>query len=595
MAASPTSDLATRLQAIVQLQRQGELDDAERQLQPLLDRFPDLAAVRKAAATLALARGRHEDAIAHMREAVGHPPQPGPRLEYACLLAHTGRLREALPEFEAVAAARPDLADAWYFLGRTRQQLGRHASALPALRRARALAPADPRVLPALAEAEFKAGFPVDALPLWRELATQRPDDTDTLLKLGETLTRLGNDDAAAAWFRSAIGRQPDSPDLWMALGQAEEDRGERAAAHTAYERALALRPDWPHPLAGLLGLARGDAPEERVGQARRLLAGDLDDAGRALLGYALGKVMDARGRWPEAMADWDAANAARRRATGDFDADAHRRRGERTMAAFDATRFAAPRRGGSDDPRPVFIVGMPRSGTTLTEQIIAAHPAAFGAGELAELSLIADALPAIDGGVAGWPPDPARLAPGALDWAVARYLDAATRHAPPDARRIVDKAPLNYHRLGLAALMFPNARVIWCRRDPRDVAISIYGENFALEERSATTLAGIGATINLQEAMMRHWQRVLPLPILELRYETLVDDFEAQVRRLLAFAGLDWDPACLGFHASERAVQTPSRWQVRQPVHSRSVGRWRHYAFALGPLLDVLETPPPP
>ena len=151
----------------------------------------------------------------------------------------------------------------------------------------------------------------------------------------------------------------------------------------------------------------------------------------------------------------------------------------------------------------------------------------------------------------------------------------------------------MNFQLLGLIARMFPKARVIWCRRDPRDIAVSIYGENFALTERFATSMAGIGHCINAQIRLMRHWQRIAALPILEVDYEQLVGDLEQQARQLIEFVGLPWDPACLQFHAGERSVQTPSRWQVRQPVHTRSVARWKNYRFALQPLLDVLDSPP--
>jgi hypothetical protein len=144
---------------------------------------------------------------------------------------------------------------------------------------------------------------------------------------------------------------------------------------------------------------------------------------------------------------------------------------------------------------------------------------------------------------------------------------------------------------LDLIALLFPRARVIWCRRDPRDIAISIYGENFALNEKYASDFSGIAHYIEMQQKLMRHWQSSLPIPILESGYEQLVTSIEPEARRIIDFAGLPWDPACLEFHLSGRGVQTPSRWQVKQPIHTRSIGRWRNYASALGPAFDSLES----
>lgn len=555
------------------------------------------AAAQKAMAAQAARAGHYPQALAHMQRACELAPEAmGLRVELGCLLAHQGQLDASLAHFRLATEREPSLLDAWHFLGVTLLRLGRSLAAIAALRHAFAIAPDRPGTREALAEAEFRAGFPADALPLWRELSRRRPDDEDSTLKLGETLTRLGQGAEAVAVFRAALARRSSSPGLWMALGQAAEATGERDAAAQAYERALALRPGWIFPLSALLGLLRARAPDVRVDDATARLAGALPDGERAMLGYELGKVLDGRGEHAAAMQRWDDANAARRRERGDFDDAAMQLRIERTIATFDAQLFATRAGeipGRSDDPRPVFVVGMPRSGTTLTEQILAAHPQVFGAGELLELALIARSLPTRDGSPPGWPPRLDQLAPDVIAWAARRWLEGASRGAPADAARLVDKEPMNFHLLGLAALMFPRARVIWCRRDPRDIAVSIYGENFSLDEPFATSMHGIGRYIAGQERLMRHWQATLPLPILELHYEDLVRDIEPQARRLVDFLGLPWDPACLQFHQSAGFVQTPSRWQVRQPVHTRSVGRWRNYGQALAPLVAALDTPP--
>lgn len=593
---SPPTDTspATALADAERHLQQGDLARAGQVLRQLLLAHPASAAAHRAMAQLLARTGQLPPALEHMQRASAlEPGSAALRCEFGCLLAHAGRLEPALQQFRDTVALQPTFADGWYFLGITLARLQRDQEAMQPLRRARALAPSQTRTLEALAQVEFRAGHPVDALPLWRELAALRPGHEDTLLKLGESLSRVGEHEAALAHYSAAAERHPDSPGLRMALAQAEEDRGDREAAAAAYERALSLRPDWPVPLAALLGLTRGNAPEPRVQQARALLARtDVPDADRAHLGYALGKVFDARGDYRLAMDCWHEANAARRREAGEFDLASLQARVERTIALFDASMFRQPC-DGNPEPRLVFIVGMPRSGTTLTEQILAAHPRAFGCGELPDIALAARHLPSQRGTPQQWPHIVEDLDPSALPAAAARYLAAASRHAPADAERLVDKAPTNYYQLGLVARMFPKARVVWCRRDPRDIAVSTYGEDFSPSERSATRLDGIGHAINLQERLMRHWQAVLPLPILELRYEALVSAPEPEARRLLDFVGLPWDPACLAFHRSERGVQTPSRWQVKQPMHTRSVGRWRNYAFALEPLMAVLASPP--
>ena len=588
------AEVAARLDALAGLVQRGAFADAEAGLQRLLSEAPTLASAHRLMSTLAVRTGRPALALEHMQRAAALAPESAPlQCELGCLLAHQGQVQPAIEHFRRTTMLQPAFADGWYFLGITLARLHRDEEALPALRRALALAPGQARLVEALAQVEFRAGFPADALPLWRELVRLRPGHDDTLLKLGETLSRLGDNGQARQLYRDALAQRPDAADLWMALAQSEEDNGDRDAAAAAYEKALALRPDWAFPLSGLLGLLRAKAPEPRVEQARALQARPaLPDADRALIGYELGKVFDGRGEYAAAMASWNDANAARRRMTGEFDRQALQQRVERSLAVFDRALFAQAQ-GGSDDERPVFVVGMPRSGTTLTEQIIGSHGQAFGGGELPDMALIARNLPGRDGAPQPWPHVFEAIDPGVIRQATGRYLEAATRHAPAGALRLVDKAPMNFYILGLVALLFPRARVIWCRRDPRDIAVSIYGENFALNERFATSFEGIGHAINLQERLMRHWQQVLPTPILELEYEQLVSDIEPQARRIIEFTGLPWDPACLGFHQSERGVQTPSRWQVRQPVHTRSVGRWKNYDFAMAPLLAALDRDP--
>ena len=556
---------------------------------------PATAAGYKQQAQAALQAGNTGLALQHMQRANElAPASVALRFELGCLLAHLGRPDDALECFRACVAMQPDFAEGWHFIGLTLARQGHLHDALAPLRRAYALEPGNQRVLERLAQAEFEVGDAADALPLWRALDALRPGDEHVELKLGETLSRLGDADAAGALFEQALQRDPASANLWMARAQAEEISGRRDQAEAAYERALALRPGWAFPLAGLLGLRRGQANDTRVHEAQALLDDPArGDDERAMVGYELGKVFDGRGDYPRAMQAWHAANAARRRDQGEPEPADLASRVDASLAVFNRELFERAAGLGNPDERPVFIVGMPRSGTTLLEQMLAAHPQVHGAGELPDVSLIARDLPSRRGRPQQWPHILEDIALEPLPAAAKRYLAAALRQAPAGTARVIDKYPMNYYLLGLVALMFPKARVLWCRRDPRDVAISIYGENFALAERLATRLDGIGHLVRLQSRLMRHWQSVLPLPILEVRYEDVAADTQTQARRALDFLGLDWDPACLDFHRSERGVQTPSRWQVRQPVHTRSIGRWRHYENELAPLLAVLGDDP--
>lgn len=483
-------------------------------------------------------------------------------------LATGGDLAAALVEFEHAVRIAPGIVDGWYFLGVTLAKLGRPRDAAAALHRALSLMPDQIEIVGALAYAEFNSGEFAAAAPLFRRVCDTQPRNVDAQLKYGECLSQLGKPDEAAAAFRDAIAESPDAPELWLALGQACEEGGHRADADDAYRQAAVLAPAWPRPLAGLLALQRPEPDTELVKRGQAMFDDNtLPATERMALGHELGKAHDARGAYAEAWDCWVRANAMRREAAGPLDRDALAARLKQKLATKVAKADAV-----SDDPRPVFIVGMPRSGTTLVEQIIAAHPMAAGCGEMREVPALA-----------------ATVSDAAS--AAALYLAAAVARGHPGSQRLVDKQPLNLFNLDAIARWFRNAHVIWCRRDPRDVGLSIFSELMSPEARFATDLADIAHYHGAHVTLMSHWKTALHLPILEVEYERLVDDFAGEARRIVEFTGLDWDPACLDFHRAAGPVQTPSRWQVRQPVHRGAMGRWRHYKRELKPLITALKS----
>ena len=236
----------------------------------------------------------------------------------------------------------------------------------------------------------------------------------------------------------------------------------------------------------------------------------------------------------------------------------------------------------------PVFIVGMPRSGTSLIEQILASHPQAAGAGELPEVPRFADAMRGVLGAEIGYPQCAAELDAGSIESFAQSYLQRL-RETDSNAVRVSDKMPANCWHLGLIAVALPNARVIHCQRDPMDTALSIFFRRFTRGHPYAYALADIAAELRGYESMMAHWREQLPLRMLELSYEDLVDNLESGTRALLDFLDLPFDERCLRFHDTERLVHTASAWQVRQPLYSSAVGRWRHYAEQLEPLRRAL------
>jgi hypothetical protein len=240
----------------------------------------------------------------------------------------------------------------------------------------------------------------------------------------------------------------------------------------------------------------------------------------------------------------------------------------------------------------PVFIVGMPRSGTSLVEQILASHPAVHGAGELRLMKHFTDALPAELGSTAEFPECLDRLDKAACHRLAEAYLGDLHRLAP-DKARITDKLPLNFHNLGLIATLFPEAQIIHCRRDPRDVCWSCYFQNFR-EIAFACDLQMLGAYYRQYDRLMAYWKDMLPTPILDVCYEELVANLEHVSRQIVAFCGLPWDKACLDFHQTQRVVRTSSNIQVRQPLYRKSIGYWKNYEPYLGLLMKSLCGAPP-
>lgn len=582
--------ILAQLELMVDQLEGGNFDAAARTGTALLTAAPAHPGVHRNLALLAHATGDMSKTVEHMRKACQLAPyDAGLHKQLASLLVNHQQLGEALAHFDASLRLAPEDGHTWYLTGLALLRQGSASQAVQALKNAQRYLPHNARVQQAFAHAMFDGGLPENALPVWRSFASTSPDDLVTQLKLGELLSRNGKYEEALKHFAQLAEKPSFTADASMAMAQAHEDLGNRPQAADAYRQALTARPGWAVPLAGLLQLQPENADESEVDHVRQLLADTATtDADRALFGYALGKVYDRHGEYENAFDCWQQANRARRRMVGEPNPQALYQRVDALIQRCAHWPFATPiPQPGATGRRTVLIVGMPRSGTTLTEQIIASHPLAHGCGELAELPLLASSLwPSLQAHPPLWS---VPLTDDALGQAAASYSRAASRGASAEAQVLVDKAPLNFFNLWLIALLYPDTKIVWCRRHPLDIAVSIYGENFALDERLCTRLDGIGHYILAQERLMRHWQQVLPLPILEVAYESLVSDPENEARRIVEFTGLEWDPACLQFHKRETGVQTPSRWQVRQPMHTRSVGRWRNYRQNLQPLLDVL------
>ncbi|WP_173051289.1 tetratricopeptide repeat-containing sulfotransferase family protein [Nitrospira sp. KM1] len=470
-------------------------------------------------------------------------------------------------------------ADGWHNLGAALKQMGEQERALSCLQRALAIDPMRDETYLAIGSLLIEDGQLDEALWCFERAAAHAPDSSRARNRLAQELSDRGQVGDAEALFRSSLTGNPDDLDAWFGLGHAMEDLGHGELAPTCYLNILQREPGHGLALGQYLSLVKDETEAASwVTHAHQALGRhETPDEAKALVGYGLAKYYDRRGQYAEAAQASLTANAARRRKTGPLNRATLQTRIDGIIHTYTADFFSERRRFGIGTDQPVFIVGLPRSGTTLIEQILSAHPFMHGAGELPDLARLAVQS------TAGGKKSPWQAAAVLHDEMASRglaqeYLQALRRNASPDCPRISDKQPLNYFHLAFAALLFPNARVIHCRRDARDNALSIWMENFNADQRYATDFDDLAFFISQERQLMAHWHDVLPLPILDVQYEDVVSDLDGQAKRLLEFLKVPWDERCLNFHQNDRAVQTPSRWQVRQPIYTKSVGRWKKY-----------------
>jgi len=427
-----------------------------------------------------------------------------------------------------------------------------------------------------------QAGDPQGALEAFEAALEIAPDTEPALYNLGLLHQQQARPEQARDCFERALERNPQRADAWLCLGHARKALGDIDAAAAAYREGLKLQPasgDLWWALANIKTVAFDD---HEVALMREQAA---RDHARPGLHFALAKALEDRGEHEAAFGQLQRGNRLQRQRV-QYDGVEKQRLGERIIASFD--RELMQRHSGAGHPcdAPIFIVSLPRSGSTLVEQILSSHPQVTGASELPDLGQVA--LSALGDGAAGeWSPERVRE----LSCQQLRQLGADYLHRTERWRQtphFTDKMPNNFPLAGFIGLILPNARIIDCRRDPRDTALSCYKQLFQHGQNWCYDLDEIVAHYRYYRRLMEHWHEVMPGRILEVRHERLLDDFEAEVRRILAFCGLQWDPRCLDFAANTRAVRTASAAQVRQGLSRVSVARWRVYQAWLGPILKL-------
>ncbi len=498
-----------------------------------------------------------------------------------------GRFADAVTWFQRTTELAPHDPFHLNNLGLALQADGRLVEAANAIRAAIALQPPLPVFLTNLANILNQLEQYSQAEALSRAALQSDPMLVDAYINLGAALSYQGLSDQAESCFQRAAEMAPDNVEVRRNLAHVHQETGRFEAAAQAYEWCLSQDPTDGDAWCGLTStrrFGRDDGPViERL--QRALATPALPPTVVSDLHQALGKVRNDRGEYDAAFAEFTAAKQVPHEP---YDHAAFARRFDAWIAAAPREHFERVSPGAHPSQLPVFIVGMPRSGSTLLEQILGAHPAVYPGGELNDLKAIMTGQPGVPGANNLDPQSLAEIPAECLRVWSQWYL-ARRRILAANAERVTDKMPVNFMFLRLIAELFPNARVIHVRRQPLDCCVSIFTQRFVVKPEYGYSLADIGRFYREYERLMAHWQSVLPLRMIDVQYEELVEQPQPVVRELLEFLDLPWDARCLRFHEQRRAVQTASSWQVRQPLGRGAVGRWRNYESHLQPLIDAL------
>ncbi len=612
--AYPGAGMLWKILSVAQL-RQGK--DALPALRKTAELMPlDVEAHRNLGAALH-DQGQWALALESFRRALALAPNDADcLLEAADSLLALGRAREAVPLYQQALQNSPAHVEAQNNLGNAFLQLAEFTDAAACYRLALRLRPTDVSILCNLGHVLRELGQRREAVPLYTQAVKVDPRRVDSHWNLGSVLFDLRQFREAAACFTQAIKLKPDYAPAHLSMGLAMRQQRRPADAEASCQAALAIDPNYVEALS-FLGELRADrgrfAEAEELFQrtlainpnfsfayfsiathrkmttadsawlkdVEGLLAREPPLAHEISLRYGLGKYFDDVGQYASAFENYRQANELTKHYGSTYDRNKLTQRVDQIVRRFDAAYLRDPPIQGSGSELPVLIVGMPRSGTSLAEQILASHPAVFGAGEVPFWD---GAFNVYQKAALSGPVDPTLL-PGMA----AAYLERFAV-ASGGALRVVDKMPGNFLYAGLIHSAFPRARIIHMQRHPLDTCLSIYFQNFFGMGPYANDLGNLAHYYGQYVRIMDHWRAVLPATVLlEVPYEALIEDQEGWSRKMLEFIQLPWDPKCLDFHQTERAVITASKWQVRQKIHSASVGRWRHYEKFVGPLRAAL------
>lgn len=569
------------------LYNEGRLEEAEAKcLEGLSQNQQDVAGMRLLA-TIARETDRPAQAVEMLTFAVRLQPQNSYLAgEMAASLVLAGRADEAFPALEALVKDLPEHAISHYWLGRAYLAQFHGTRAARCFRTAYELDPHNDQILHMIGVGFLSAGRGREAEPWLREYAKKNPESSVAVFDLSVSLQQQVRLEEAAELYQRALRLDPDNAGAIAALGRYYRTYGRYAEARTLVRDAIDRLGPKPALAAVYAFLCdREGHAEEGIAEITRVIESQTVTPQSGIgLYFGLGRLQERAKNYEEA---WAAFSKANNMFPSLYNAQLAETATTDLQNTFNAWTLSTMPKATVPTDKPVFVVGMPRSGTTLVEQILSSHPGCFGAGELLTLSQLAVELGRRLGG--RWPVSVNAITPELANEFAERYLDHINALAP-DAGRVVDKLPHNFKYLGLMSVLFPGARVIHCIRNPLDLCVSNYGTPLSPQHTWRPRLETLAHAYNEYRKIMEHWRSEATIPILDVVYEDTIGNVEAQARRLLDFVGLEWDERCLKFYEHSRAVATASTDQVRKPIYQSSKERWRRYENHLGPLIEGLK-----
>lgn len=608
----------------------GDLQNARTALETAKGLAPSMPRIYYHLAILCRNTGKLDEAVSNIEKAMAIDPGHKDTILVACSLyslsgqshAQRGEIEKSAKAYSALLKLKPDAGEAFYglgfadysrgnldqaavwfkhamdinpghidaatSLGSVYQTLGRYENALECFDRVLANRPGLVQALFGKASALIELARHQDAIKILRQIIELKPDYAPAYINLASALMTFSEPDQALVCCEKALELQPDNSDAIALAARIEQHSGKIEQAHARLLPLVATGLKNANIAVAYGEVCRSmDHPGEAIEVLETLLSGKtgLPSTSRRNLHFCLGSLYDKTGNYDMAFTHYKAGNDMRK--TG-WDPQSSRARIDETIRVFSKEFMQTAPHSTTHSTRPVFVLGMPRSGTSLLEQILASHPAVFGAGELPVLMRIAYNLPAFLGSDLEFPACVTRLNQQSVDRAANHYLQHLTRLSA-DAPRVIDKMPGNFNFIGLIDILFPGARIIHCMRDPLDTCLSCYFQDFSRTQDYSYNLTHLGLFYRDYERLMAHWKRVVRVPVLDISYEDLVSHQEQVSRKLVDFCGLEWDDRCLHFHRTGRFVATASYDQVRRPIYSSSTRRRDKYREFIAPLIEAL------